>query len=107
MNTITEIQNWFIQQCDDNWEHHAGISINTCDNPGWWVRINLKGTELENKPFEIIKINIPEELENQALGLVKTPFICASPTCENDWLMCHIRDGVFNGAGDPTKLEEI
>src|SRR3954453_12844039 len=107
MNTILEIQNWFSQQCDGIWENSQRITIETCDNPAWWVRINLKDTKLENKSFNPVTKNVPQELVVQALGLIKPPFICASPTSENDWLTCYIKDEVFNGAGDPSKLEEI
>jgi hypothetical protein len=62
-------------------------------------------SELENKSFKPIMKNVPKELVNQALGLIKIP--CASPISENDWLMCYIKDQEFNGAGDPAKLEEI
>jgi hypothetical protein len=30
------------------------ITIDTLDNPGWTVSINLKGTECENKKFNEI-----------------------------------------------------
>lgn len=107
MNTITEIQKWFQKQCDGEWEHSQGITIETCDNPGWWIKINIKGTTLENKPFEIVSKNVPQEFIDQALGLVKAPFTCAKPSSEENWLVCYIKDNVFKGAGDPTKLEEI
>ena len=107
MHTLLEIQNWFREQCDGMWENDNGIKIETCDNPGWWVQISLKDTKLENKSFEPVMKNIPKDMENQALGLVDPPFISASPTSDNDWLMCHIIDQKFNCAGDPSKLEEI
>ena len=107
MHTLIEIQNWFKEQCDGWWENDACIKIETCDNPGWWVQIKLKGTKLENKSFKPVKKSIPKELEDQALGLVEPLFVCASPTSADDWLMCHVRDQKFNGAGDPSKLEEI
>ena len=107
MSTITEIQNWFQEQCDDDWEHSYGIKIETCDNPGWSVRIDIIGTALENKSFETISKNIPPTLMDQALGLIKEPYICAEPNFSDDWLMCYIKNQEFNGAGDPKKLEEI
>src|SRR4051794_5613598 len=107
MHTLVEIQDWFTEQCNGTWENSNGIKIETCDNPGWWVRISLKDTTLQNKSFELISKNVPQELINQALGLQKPPFACASPTFQNDWLMCYIKDLQFNGAGDPAKLEEI
>ena len=106
MNTVIEIQKWFQKQCNGEWEHSQGIKIKTCDNPGWWVKINIKGTTLANKPFEMVSCNVPQEFINQALGLVKAPFTCAEPSSEN-WLMCYVKDNEFNGAGESNKLEEI
>ena len=42
------IQEWFFSQCNDVWEHSYGIKIDTLDNPGWSVLVDLHGTELEN-----------------------------------------------------------
>jgi hypothetical protein len=106
MNTLIEIQKWFQKQCNGEWEHSQGIKIETCDNPAWWVKINIKDTTLENKPFKIISKNVPQELINQALGLVKAPFTCAEPSSKS-WLICYVKNNEFNGVGDPTKLEDI
>lgn len=43
------------------WEHQQGISIQTCDNPGFWVKINLKGTALEHIAFKRVAENIDAE----------------------------------------------
>ncbi|MDQ7778906.1 MAG: Imm53 family immunity protein, partial [Planctomycetota bacterium] len=51
MNALIELQKWFAGHCNGDWEHGAGITITTLDNPGWGVDISLEGTELENKPF--------------------------------------------------------
>lgn len=90
MDTLTRIQGWFESQCDGDWEHHRGISIRSCDNPGWWVKVDLTGTPLEAKKFESILRGDPSSLDP------KPP-----------WLRCYVEDGVFNGAGDPTTLGEI
>jgi hypothetical protein len=50
---LTRIQNWYKTNCDGDWEHSYGFSINTLDNPGWWVRIDLQDTALENLEFSI------------------------------------------------------
>lgn len=41
------LQGWYAAQCDEDWEHEWGVTIDTLDNPGWSVRIDLKGTSLE------------------------------------------------------------
>ena len=34
------------------WESDRGITVETLDNPGWRVVVDLTGTELENVSFE-------------------------------------------------------
>ena len=45
------IANWYISQCDGRWEHFYGIKIDTLDNSGWGVEIDLSDTDLIDKPF--------------------------------------------------------
>lgn len=71
--------------CDGTWEHLYGITINTLDNPGWHVQIDLHDTCYGHIEMDEMK------RENG----------------EHDWIFCSIRDGVFDGVGDSTKLEEI
>ena len=46
---INWLENWYSSQCDGSWEHFYGIKIETLDNPGWAVEIDLCETELINK----------------------------------------------------------
>lgn len=40
MKTATQrICDWFASQCNGDWEHMHGITIETTDNPGWYVTI--------------------------------------------------------------------
>jgi Immunity protein 53 len=43
------LESWYSKQCNGDWEHQYGISIQTVDNPGWHVRIDLVNTPLANK----------------------------------------------------------
>jgi hypothetical protein len=106
MDNIAGIQRWFQTHCNGEWEHSHGVSIETCDNPGWHVRIGIKGTTLENKQFEMVSENVPQEWIDQALGLVKVPFACAEPSSEH-WLICYVKASEFNGAGDPSRLSQL
>ncbi len=45
---INWLENWYSSQCDGSWEHFYGIKIETLDNPGWAVEIDLCETELIN-----------------------------------------------------------
>jgi hypothetical protein len=85
VSTLEKIQLWYKEQCDSEWEHEYGLSIDTLDNPGWTVSINLVGTRFENH-------NI----------------ICFSQNfSDNDWVVCEVKDKKFIGNGDPLKLEFI
>jgi hypothetical protein len=43
------LQSWYSSQCDGDWEHEWGVRIETLDNPGWLVKINLEQTELAGR----------------------------------------------------------
>lgn len=85
MDIIKWLENWFTKNCDGDWEHGYGIRINTLDNPGWSVSINLQGTELEDKNFK------PVEIDRNDL----------------DWIYCRVEDRTFRGAGGTMNLEEL
>lgn len=85
MNLLKELNKWFESNCDGDWEHSYGITIETLDNPGWSVYINLYDTYLDDAPFEEISID----------------------NGENDWLSCKVKDYIFIGMGDTKKLETI
>ena len=38
---VIAIDQWFERMCDNDWEHQGGITIQTTDNPGWVIIINL------------------------------------------------------------------
>jgi hypothetical protein len=48
-DALTRLQEWYGEQCDGDWEHQSGICIETLDNPGWFVRIDLAGTALADR----------------------------------------------------------
>jgi hypothetical protein len=91
MSAIDRLQQWYTQQCDGEWEHGQGISIQTLDNPGWWVKIDLKGTKLQQASFRPIEENVNEQ--GFQFG--------------ERWLRCQIRNGCWEGAGDETRLPQI
>lgn len=85
MNRFIQLQSWYASHCNGEWEHSFGVKIDSLDNPGWWVKIDLTGTKLEDAAFRPL-------LERRS---------------EADWLDCKVKDKIFDGAGDPSKLEEI
>ena len=91
MSILEQLETWFAEQCDGDWEHKSGISIESCDNPGWWVKIDLKGTSVSGCSYPEQRLNIDEAGHPNA----------------DEWLHCLIKDNVWQGAGDPSKLEVI
>jgi hypothetical protein len=85
MNNLKRLQDWYNAQCDGRWEHQHGIAIDTLDNPGWSVTIDLQGSNLESATM--------------------SPLV--QDKGKHDWIHCKIDDGKFLGDGDPLKLETI
>lgn len=85
LELLSELQNWYCQYCDGDWEHNENINIHTIDNPGWRVTIDLEGTHCENKSFKKIEKEVSKD----------------------NWYHCFIRDGKFEGAGGPCNLIDI
>lgn len=79
------LEKWYKSQCNGDWEHEYGIKVYTLDNPGWAVAIDLKNTKFED-------LNIKYTLLEKA---------------KDDWIGFSVKDGIFNGAGDCSKLKQI
>ena len=81
---LTRLQNWYLINCDGDWEHSYGISINTLDNPGWTIKIDLSDTCLQDLHYD-------KQIDN---GIF-------------DWLFIKVADKILTASGDPTKLTNI
>ena len=86
MNKLKELQQWYLSHCDGVWEHSYGVKIETLDNPGWYVTIDLADTELAARSFSEV-----QRLERDELN----------------WIHCRVAEGKFEGRGGPLMLEEI
>lgn len=82
---LVALEDWFLSTCNGDWEHDWGAQIHTLDNPGWSLKVNLEGTELEERTFHEIKVDRDE----------------------NDWLRCWVEKKFFYGCGGPKNLSEI
>ena len=80
------IQFWYASNCDGDWEHGNGVAIETIDNPGWSVTINLEGTDLAKAV-----LTKPDVMIGQKVG-------------QEDWVLCWIENQTFYGIGGPLKL---
>ena len=85
METLRRLQDWYLAQCDGDWEHQSGVKIDTLDNPGWRISIDLEGTPLENAEFK--------ELSNLAP--------------ESKWIQCKVENRRFEGHCGPELLEDM
>ena len=85
MSGLQRLQAWYAGHCNGDWEHDCGVKIESIDDPGWCVRVGLRGTPLYDRSFA--------ELERLHAG--------------NEWVHCRVRNGCFEGYGGPLMLDEI
>ncbi|MEZ6009903.1 MAG: immunity 53 family protein [Planctomycetota bacterium] len=85
LELLAALEDWYRSNCDGDWEHSYGLRIQTLDNPGWCVDVDLLGTALEGQDFASVHVERTEQ----------------------DWLHCRVEKGVFRGAGGPRNLREI
>ena len=79
-------QQWYQNNCNGDWEHDSRIHLETIDNPGWSLTIDLEDTELESKNFqEINDIHRSEE----------------------DWTVCSVKNTKFEAYGGVENLPGI
>ncbi len=83
---ISRLQNWYQINCNGDWEHSYGISIETLDNPGWTIKIDLLGTCLENMSFE-------NSFDNESGNL--------------DWYHIKAEDNILKMACGSANLEQV
>ena len=81
---ISLLEKWYFERCNGDWEHSWGVKIETLDNPGWRLRINLNETRAENRVLERTRID----------------------RSENDWMMYWVEERVFHAACGPLNLSE-
>ncbi len=68
MHPVEFLQTWYQTRSDGLWERSHGVTIESLDNPGWLVTIDLDGTPLENHAMPAVT------LETSAV----------------DWLVCDV-----------------
>jgi hypothetical protein len=78
------LQNWYADQCNEDWEHEWGVKIATLDNPGWSVTIDLEETNLEER-------NLPRQDVNRST---------------HDWVSVWTAEKNFHAACGPGSLTE-
>lgn len=59
-SALRRLSEWYAAQCNGDWEHAYGVKIETLDNPGWLVTIDLTGTPLASRSFGATSDGDPE-----------------------------------------------
>ena len=88
---FADLIEWYRCQCDDSWEHQHGIKLDTLDNPGWMLTVDLIDTNLQGKRM----IELRE-------GFSRTEHP-VSPL----WIHCSVSDNHFSGACDPSQVARL
>lgn len=83
-DSLTWLQAWYVTQCDGDWEHAHGVQIDTLDNPGWHLRVDLADTPLRTVSFSQIEVH----------------------RSEHDWLVLRRDDATFEAVCGPLNLNE-
>lgn len=82
---------WYRSQCNDEWEHQHGVRLETLDNPGWLLIVDLIHTDLQGRPMDEIVEGCTSSGEP------------VSPR----WIHFTVKDNQFRGACDPTQVERL
>lgn len=86
MTPTERLADWYIRQCDGEWEHSFGITLETLDNPGWRLRIDSAGTDT-------LLADRKETGADMETG--------------DRWLTYQVEQGVFVAHGAPAMLDRM
>ncbi len=91
---LTWLTRWYSAQCNGDWEHSFGVRIDTLDNPGWTLKIDLADTPLRDRPFvDVAHGEIADDLEEWRTS--------------GSWWICKVRDHCFDAACGPHDLAAV
>jgi hypothetical protein len=82
---LSRLEAWFASECNGDWEHTYGITLETVDNPGWMLKVEIADTLLSGRPFTTVSERVSD----------------------SDWLHCTVTEGIFRGSGGIGNLERI
>ena len=85
MDSLTRLQSWYAARSDGEWEHEFGARIETIDNPGWSVTIDLQGTA--QSAYVVDRLNLERS--------------------ETDWVHLWKADLQLKGVCGPENLGEL
>lgn len=92
-NHLAWLMHWYLAECAGDWEHSYGVKIDTLDNPGWSLKIDLRETGLIGRPFARVDHGEPaDDLDEwNRLG---------------SWWTAYVDGHYFEAACDPLDLSE-
>lgn len=90
-DNLSWLMKWYLAECNDDWEHSYGVKIDTLDNPGWTLKIDLLETHLHGRPFERVVRGEPASHLEEWRGL-------------GSWLVADVKNDVFDAACGPLDL---
>lgn len=83
---LDRLMTWYRAQCNGDWEHQYGVSIETIDNPGWSITIDTNETA--------------EPLTDRAKEIV-------NHDSETEWMVFWVEDGAFEARGGANELGKM
>jgi hypothetical protein len=69
-DSLRWLMQWYVGQCDNDWEHTYGVEIGTLDNPGWSLKVDLRETALEGRSFARATRTESRSIGRKVAGLV-------------------------------------
>ena len=93
-DSLAWLMQWYLAECNSDWEHSYGVKIDTLDNPGWTLKIDLRETELHGRRFVKATHGEPaDDLEEwQRLG---------------SWWVADVKGDVFETSCGPLDLPVV
>jgi len=91
MSSLQELQEWYLSQCNEDWEHSYGVSIGTIDNPGWSLEVDLSDTNMEYVSYKEYSYGVGEDGDSSG----------------DNWLFTKVENSKFIAYGGARKLEEM
>ncbi len=95
LDNITWLMNWYLAECNTEWEQYYGVTIDTLDNPGWSLTVDLEYTSLEGKPFQPVFDNVAENDAEQGLD------------GDTPWMVAKVEGTKFKAYGGPRDLSRL
>lgn len=85
MSPMDWLMEWYAEECNGDWEHSYGVRMETLDNPGWKLKVDLVDTDWEGREQ-------PRVLTDRS---------------DTDWMDCRADGHVFEAHGGPGNLGEM